>query len=152
MEFADSWLWLIILAAGMVFIILELLIGVETGLDLVIVGSVFVIGGLVTWPTESWIVTAIVVSLISLAYLVFGRKYVHSRMLVKEEKTNIDAIVGKTGIVLQPITAHSQGLVKVGYEDWRASANEDIPEGDEIVVRDITGVTLSVEKKNGGIK
>ncbi len=150
MEFANEWLWLIFLATGLVFVIMELLMGVDTGLDLVILGSVFVIGGLVTWPTGSWIITAIVISVLSVAYLFLGRKYIHRRMLVREEKTNIDTIVGKNGIVLRQITEHSQGLVKVGYEEWRAQSAEDIQEGMEIIVTGISGVTLTVQKKDGG--
>ena len=149
MEFADSWLWLILLATGLVFIILELLIGIETGLDLVVLGSVFVIGGIVTWPVESWIVTAILISALSAAYLVLGRKYVHRRMLVKGEMTNIDTIIGMNGFVLRDIKTTSEGLVKVGYEEWKARATEDIPKDTEIMVTDITGVTLTVKRMGG---
>lgn len=150
MEFANDWLWLIFLAVGLVFVIMELMMGVDTGLDLVILGSVFVIGGLITWPTGSWIITAIVISVLSVAYLVLGRRYVHSRMLVKDEKTNVDTLIGKSGVVLQAITEYSQGLVKVGYEEWRARAEEEIPEGTDIIVTEISGVTLTVQKRNGG--
>lgn len=150
MEFANEWLWLIFLAVGLVFVIMELMMGVDTGLDLVILGSVFVIGGLITWPTGSWIITAVVISVLSVAYLVLGRRYVHRRMLVKEEKTNVDTLIGKSGVVLQPITEYSQGLVKVGYEEWRARAEEEIPVGTDIIVTEISGVTLTVKKRIEG--
>ncbi len=150
MEFANEWLWLIFLSTGLVFVILELLIGVETGLDLVILGSVFIIGGLITWPAESWVFTVIVITVLSIAYLLLGRKYVHKRMLFKEEKTNIDTIIGKEGIVLKSITDTNEGLVKVGYEEWRARAAEAIGEGTEIIVTEIAGVTLTVKKNIEG--
>ena len=54
MGFPDSWLWLVFVIAGVVLVLLELVIGVETGLDLVFIGSAFVIGGLVSWPFHSW--------------------------------------------------------------------------------------------------
>ena len=150
MEFADSWLWLILLATGLFLVVLEVLIGVDTGLDLAITGSVFIIGGLITWPFESWVITAIVVSAISSAYLILGRRYVHHRMSFNGEKTNIDTIIGQTGVVLEPIHQNNQGLVKVNYEEWRARATEDIEQGDEVTVTSITGVTLTVEKIKGG--
>ncbi len=150
MEFANEWLWLIFIAIGLSFAILELLVGVDTGFDLVIIGSVCIIGGLVTWPTSSWIITVIVISILSMTYVVLGRKYVHGRLLIKEEKTNVDKIIGKTGIVLQRIEEHSDGLVKVGYEEWRAKAPQSISEGEEVIVTAITGVTLTVKKNNGG--
>ena len=150
MEFANDWLWLIFVGAGLFLAVLELLVGVDTGLDMVIVGSVFVIGGLATWPFESWVITLVVVSVVSIIYVVGGRKYVHRRMLVKAEKTNIDTIIGKKGSVLKEISASNDGLVKIGYEEWRARAGEVISEGQDVVVTGIEGVTLRVKKSNGG--
>jgi len=150
LDFADEWLWVIFVAAGLLLAILELLVGVDTGLDMVIIGSAFIIGGLVTLPAESWIVTVAVVSAIAAAYVLFGRKYVHRRLLVKEEKTNVDKIVGQTGTVLKPISDNTDGMVKVGYEEWRARSNEALNEGVEVMVTGIEGVTLTVNKTNGG--
>ncbi len=150
MEFADSWLWIVFLSVGLVMIIMELLVGVDTGLDLVILGSVFVIGGLATWPSTSWIVTAAVISALSVVYLFLGRKYVHHQLQFKDDKTNIDTIIGMSGLVRRPITESTPGSVMVGYEEWRARSDEEIGEGEEIIVTDVSGVTLTVEKKNGG--
>ena len=148
--FSDLWLWLIFAAAGLLMILLELIVGVETGLDLVFLGSAFILGGLVTWPFNSWVLTIIVTSIICVAYVALGRRYVHRWKAVSKSKTNIDAIVGRTGIVLKGITKNIDGLVKVGYEQWRARAEIDIKEGDEIVVTGVSGVTLIVEKTKGG--
>jgi membrane protein implicated in regulation of membrane protease activity len=150
MEFPDSWLWLIFVIAGFFFVLLELIIGVETGLDLVFIGSAFIIGGLVTWAFHSWVVTVIVTSIICVAYVALGRRYVHRWTMVRKVKTNIDAIIGRQGIVVKSITKNVDGLVKVGYEQWRARAEEDIKQGDEIVVTSVSGVTLIVEKIKGG--
>jgi membrane protein implicated in regulation of membrane protease activity len=150
MEFPDLWLWLIFVIAGLFFVLLELIIGVETGLDLVFIGSAFIIGGLVTWAFHSWAWTVIIASIICVAYVALGRRYVHRWTMVKKAKTNIDAIIGRQGIVLKSIAKNVDGLVKVGYEQWRARAEEDIKQGDEIVVTSVTGVTLIVEKIKGG--
>lgn len=150
MEFANEWLWVIMVIVGLILVVLELLVGVDTGLDMVIIGSAFIIGGLVTLPAESWIITILAVSGIAAVYVLFGRKYVHRRLLVKEEKTNVDKIIGKTGTVLQSISDNADGLVKVGYEEWRARSTEVIDEGVEVVVTGIEGVTLRVNKRNGG--
>jgi membrane protein implicated in regulation of membrane protease activity len=150
MEFPDLWLWLIFVIAGLFFVLLELIIGVETGLDLVFIGSAFIIGGLVTWAFHSWAWTVIIASIICVAYVVLGRRYVHRWTMVRKAKTNIDAIIGRQGIVLKSIAKNVDGLVKVGYEQWRARAEEDIKQGDEIVVTSVSGVTLIVEKIKGG--
>ena len=71
-------------------------------------------------------------------------------MLIKKEQTNIDAIIGRRGIVLKSITKNVDGLVKIGNERWRARAEENIKKGDEIIVNGISGVTLIVEKFKGG--
>ena len=148
--FPDLWLWLIFVIAGLVLVLLELVVGVETGFDLVVIGSVFILGGLVTWPFHSWLLTVIVTVVLCVAYMAIGRRYVHRWTQVKQEKTNIDAIIGRRGIVLQNIARNVEGRVRVGYEEWRARAEEDISEGEEIVVNSVSGVTLIVEKIKGG--
>ena len=148
--FPDSWLWLVFVIAGLLLVLLELIVGVETGFDLVVIGSAFILGGLVTWPFHSWLLTIIVTSIICVAYVALGRRYVHRWTMVSRAKTNIDAIIGRQGIVLKSIARNVDGLVKVGNEQWRARAEEDIKKGEEIVVTSVSGVTLIVEKIKGG--
>ena len=150
MGFPDLWLWLIFVIAGLVFVLLELIIGVETGFDLVFIGSAFMVGGLATWPADSWVLTVIVTSLICVAYVAIGRRYVHRWTAVKKTRTNIDAIIGRQGVVLKSIAKNYDGLVKVGNEQWRARSEEDIKKEEEIVVTAVRGVTLIVEKIKGG--
>ena len=146
----DSWLWLAFVIVGLLLVLLEVILGVETGLELVFIGTAFIIGGLATWPSHSWLLTLIVTTLICTAYVVLGRRYVQRWTLVKKAKTNIDAIIDKQGIVLKDIGRNVDGLVKVGNEQWRARAEEDIKEGEEIAVTGISGVTLIVKKTEGG--
>ncbi|MFC2010296.1 NfeD family protein [Chloroflexota bacterium] len=150
MEFTDEWLWLIFVGIGLLLVLLELIIGVETGLDLVFIGTAFILGGLVTWPFNSWIVTLIVTTVICVAYIFALRHFIKRRLTISKVKTNIDTIVGKKGIVLRKIDANTDGRVKVGNEEWKARAEEDIGEGDIIIVKSLSGVTLIVEKDKGG--
>ncbi len=149
--FPDLWLWLVFVIVGLLLILLELIVGVETGFDLVFIGSAFILGGLVAWPFHSWVLSLIVTSIICIAYVAIGRRYVHRWTAVKKVKTNIDAIIGREGIVLKSIAKNFDGRVRVGNERWRARAEEDIKEGDEIVVTGVSGATLIVEKNKGGI-
>jgi membrane protein implicated in regulation of membrane protease activity len=148
--FYDSWMWLIFIGIGLAMILLELILGVATGLDLVFVGTACILGGLITLPLNSWVWTIIVTIIICIIYMVAGRRYIHRRMAVAGEKTNIDAIIGRMGIVQKDIRPTSDGLVKIGYEEWRARAEEDIKEGEEIIVTSISGATLMVKKTEGG--
>ncbi len=148
--FPDAWLWLIFVVVGLLLVLLELIVGVEAGLDLVFIGSTFILGGLVTWPFSSWPATVIVTSLICVAYVAIGRRYVHRWTAVRKAKTNIDAIIGRTGIVLQSIAKNYDGRVRVGNERWRARAEEDIKKDEEIIVSSVKGATLIVNKTEGG--
>ena len=148
--FVDSWLWLIFIAAGLVLILMELLLGIETGLDMVFIGSAFVLGGLITIALQSWVWTAVTSGIICVIYVFAGRRYIHSRIAVKTERTNIDTIIGKQGFVQQDITQEKYGMVKIGMEEWRAKADEDIKMGEQITVTDISGVTLNVKRVEGG--
>lgn len=150
MEFADMWLWLILTGAGLLLAMTELFMGIDTGLDMVFVGSSLVVGGLVTWPFHSWVLSVILVAVICIAYIAIGRRYVHRWTAVKKQKTNIDAIIGKKGVVLRSIEQNAKGLVKVGYEQWHAVADEAIYEGEAIKVIEVSGVTLKVTRIEGG--
>jgi len=101
---------------------------------------------------QSWAWTAIVSGVICVAYVVIGRRYIHNKTAVKGEKTNIDTITGKTGVVEQDIEPDKDGLVKVGYEKWRARSAENIKAGEEITVTGISGVTVNVKRTERGNK
>ncbi|MBT9176410.1 MAG: hypothetical protein DDT20_00729 [Firmicutes bacterium] len=80
----------------------------------------------------------------------------------KEVKTNYSAMVGKTAIVTQLISAETGlGVVKVLGEEWSALAEtgRDIPAGEKVEVVDVTGVrllvralTLNTEQNKEGLK
>jgi len=148
--FADTWIWLIFVGAGLFFILMELIIGVETGLDLVFVGSALVIGGLISWPLHSWVWSLVITIIICVAYVFALRQVIKRRLTVTKVKTNIDLIIGKKGIVLKDISSVTDGRVRVGNERWRATADTDIKEGEEINVTGVSGATLIVEKNEGG--
>jgi membrane protein implicated in regulation of membrane protease activity len=147
--FADAWIWVIFVGIGLILVLLELLLSVDTGLDMVFIGSAFVLGGLITWPFHLWGATLIVTAVICVVYVFIGRRYIHNRMAVKLEKTNIDAIIGRKGTVLKNIAPGADGRIKVGGENWRARAEEAFSEGDEVIVTSVSGVTLIVEKSEG---
>lgn len=141
--------WMYFVGIGLLMILLELIVGVDTGLDLVFIGTAFILGGLASLPFESWIVSLVVTCIIAAAYVAIGRRYVHRWTAARKSKTNVDAISGRTGVVVQDIARNVDGRVKVGNEDWKARAEEDLKKGQEVVVTGINGVTLTVEKTKG---
>ena len=150
MEFAHEWIAPIFLGIGLILIILEMA-GLEMEFDLIIIGSAFALGAGVTWPFQNWYATVALIFGLLVFYIAVGRGYVHRRWLAqKSEKTNIDALIGRKVLVKKAITADEEGQVKVGYEEWRARADEDIAEGEHVEIVSISGVTLTVKKTEGG--
>ncbi len=148
--FVDQWLWLIFVGVGLMLALLELFGGVNTELDLVAVGSAFIIGGLAGWPLEWWLVAVLVTSLLCIAYVAIGRRYIKRWVQPREARTNVDAIIGREGVVINGIAKNNPGRVRVGNEEWLASAEEDFDEGAEVVVTAVRGATLIVTKADGG--
>ena len=79
------------------------------------------------------------------------RRFLHSRGM--EVRTNTEALVGKSGVVIQrfdPVTR--LGRVKVEGEDWRSALIEGgtaLEPGTRIMVVQVDGSTLLVEKEAG---
>ena len=64
-------------------------------------------------------------------------------------RTNVDALVGKVGVVTQRIEAGSRGRVIVDGEDWRGAAitGEALEPGTRITVIEVDGTTLKVDRE-----
>jgi membrane protein implicated in regulation of membrane protease activity len=89
---------------GLLFVIAEIVVGIDTSLDLVVIGSVLVFGGFAGILTNNFLVTLVVSSILSVAYIVFGRRLIKKRLRVLTSKTNVDKLIGQTGITTQAIT------------------------------------------------
>ncbi|MDR1781594.1 MAG: NfeD family protein [Bacilli bacterium] len=63
--------------------------------------------------------------------------------------TNLDLVIGKEGVCSEKIKLHHQGAVKVGGKEWTAivDSDENINEGDVVIVKRIDGVKVVVTKK-----
>ena len=150
MEFADQWLWLIFVGIGLAMALVEFLGGGFSGFELVIIGSVFIVGGLVASPFDRWPVAVVVTSVLCFAYIGVGRRYLIRWTQARKAKTNIDTIIGSPGIVVKDITKYAPGRIQVRGVRWRASADEEIEKGQEVTVIEIRGTTLIVKKTEGG--
>ncbi len=69
-------------------------------------------------------------------------KYFHARSVTGQE-----GMIGKTGIVTKECIP--EGKIKLSGELWTAKSyhNDHIPEGAEVTIRDVEGLTVFVEKK-----
>ncbi len=132
--------------AGLLLVLSELLVGIQSGFDLVLIGSILVISGFVGMFTGSTALMLVLATALSILYIAVGRKRIRQRITTVTKKTNIDKLIGAGGIVVRSITPDTAGLVRVDDEDWRASAEEVLYERDNIIVESIEGVTLRVRK------
>ena len=141
--------WLLVIA-GVLCVAAELVLGALTGFDLALVGASFAAGGVVGLLAESWQTGLISAGIFGLLYFALFRRWLKAKLQVREQASNADAVVGRTGVVTKRIgPAHDCGLVKVGSEEWRAelaqpdTAAREI--GANVRVVSVEGVTLKVQ-------
>lgn len=146
MEYVIAHLPQIFIVIGLLMILLELFVGIESGLDLVLVGSVLVLSGFVGLLVGSIPVMFILAIGLSVFYIAFGRRQIKKRLFSTRSLTNVDKLIGAPGTVVRFITPEAAGMVRVDDEDWRASADEILYEKDVVTVESIEGVTLRVRK------
>lgn len=99
------------------------------------------------FDTSPWL-QLILFLVIGLALVVATRPLCRKFLATKEEKTNVDALVGKCCIVTEEIcNIKEQGEVKLGGLCWSARAADGrvIPVGEQVTVKKIQGVKLIVE-------
>ena len=97
--------------------------------------------------TSPW-VQLLVFLILGLVLVVATRPLCRRFLTTKQEKTNVDAIVGKICIVTEEIRNIDEvGEVKVGGLHWsaRAADNRIIPVGEQVTVKEVQGVKLIVE-------
>lgn len=132
--------------AGLLLALVELLLGGFAGFDLVLVGTILILGGLVGGVFGSIYVTLGVSIVLAIAYMWFGRAFIKKKIIVVTKHTNIDKLIGQKGLVVRSVTPDTAGMVRLMDEDWRASSEEVLYEKDKIEVVNIEGVTLKVKK------
>lgn len=86
---------------------------------------------------------------VSILFAIFARPIAVKYLKVGKNKTNVEGLIGETGIVIKRIQDISSGLVKVNGQEWSAdSASGDVIEsGERVTIVNIRGVKLLVNKK-----
>ncbi|MDR0913254.1 MAG: NfeD family protein [Methanobrevibacter sp.] len=64
------------------------------------------------------------------------------------KKANSDRLIGREAIVVEKIEINSMGTVDLIGDKWKAISNSNINVGERVIVKDIDGVKLIVEKKD----
>ena len=85
-------------------------------------------------------------SVIGVLLLIFTKPTLARLLKTKQEKTNLDRIIGMKGIVIKDITPITNGEVKVDGKVWTAISSDNLKEGDIVEVLEINSVKLKVKK------
>ncbi len=131
---------------GLLMILAELVIGIQTGFDLLLIGSIMVVAGFVGILTGSELLMILLAIGLSVLYIAVGRKRIRSKVITVAKKTNVDKLVGSTGTVVREINPDTAGIIRVDDESWRAAAEEVLYVGDIVTIENIEGVTVQVRK------
>lgn len=136
------WVWLIL---AIIFIIIE---AITVGLTTIWFAAGALIALLLSLLKAPAIAQVAVFLIVSLVLLGTTRKIFVNKLKTGSEKTNVDALVGEEGVVLEDITPHNTGLVKVKGQSWTAVASDKdatISKGETVKVKAIEGVKLIVK-------
>ncbi len=109
------------------------------------VGSIFgIVGALLNWPIYvQFIIFAVVTAVLVLVTRPLAKKLTKNSQI----KTNADRLIGMKGKLTKAITEEEKGEIKIDFQYWSAVSvdNRPIPEGTEVVVKEIVGNRLVVD-------
>ncbi len=143
----DQWQWIwvgaaVILGIGELltagFFLLPFAVGAAAAAILAFLGVDFALQ----------LVTFVVISVVFLAVL---QRFARQEQSDGQEPAGAGRYHGKHAIVLEPINRRTgSGTVRLDTEQWRATTDwdDEIPEGEEVVVTEVRGTRLVVEPKN----
>lgn len=142
----------ILVVAGAVLILLEVILGAISGFDFLLIGSAILVGGVLGLVTDSGLTGLAVGGVLSILYILVGRSRVRARMRRPGLPSNTDAVLGRTARVIEALGPDRPGRVNLDGEEWRALADldpeaasrESIPAGALVRISRIDGVTVFV--------
>ena len=136
-------IWLII---TVILIVVEI---ITLGLTSIwFAGGAFV-AGLISLTGVHWLVQLLVFAVVSTLLFVFTRPFAAKHLMKNVEKTNVDSLIGQTGLVTQDIdNLNAKGQVKVRGQIWTARSISDevkLHEGQKVSIESISGVKVIVK-------
>jgi membrane protein implicated in regulation of membrane protease activity len=118
----------------------------------------FALGALVMIPLSllpiPFAVQIVIFLVISVVLLIFTRPFAMKKLKANREKTNIDALIGKSALVVKDISKFDKGEVKIDGIVWTARSEDEVPlkNGDECFLLRIEGATAVVGKEKPEIQ
>lgn len=95
---------------------------------------------------SSFVIQFAVFVILGIVFLIATRKKLLDYQTEEDTKLNLERVIGMEGIVTQKITKNEIGEVKVDGKLWSAVSNTSIKENEPVLIKEIDGVKLVVEK------
>ncbi len=109
----------------------------------------FVVSGIIAMITslftDNILIQASIFIIFGIIFMLLTKKII-KKIIPDKEKTNLDRIIGMTGIVISKITKNKPGEVKVDGKIWTAISNTTINENEPVKILEINSTKLKVEK------
>lgn len=136
-----SYMWLIVI---LLLIIIEAM-----SINLTTIWFVFsgLVALLLSFFIDSLIIQFSVFVILGLILLIITRPILTKMFKQNKISTNLDRVIGMTGIVTEPIKKNETGEVKVDGKRWTAYADKGIKEGSIVKILKIDGVKVKVEEE-----
>jgi membrane protein implicated in regulation of membrane protease activity len=146
----DYWYWLVF---GMILIISELFIPSFTifwfGLGAIAIAVVSML-----LPIRSLTIQLLIWAAASVVFTLLWFKYFRPHVVNRTQSgLSKEAILGESGDVIKPSMDGQPGIVRfsvpiLGSDEWLFICEEQVTFGDRVIIKDISGDTLIVKKRN----
>lgn len=129
---------------GIILIAIDVILGAALGFELLIIGVILLVAGGIGILSGSVAYALTAAIILTLVYVIAGRKYIRNTFNIDTKKTNMDDLIGKKALVVKEISPGKPGQVKIDGEIWRASSKKHHDVEAEVTVESISGVTVHI--------
>lgn len=102
---------------------------------------------ILAWMALPLLLQGLGFALVVLGSVVFLRPLLRHKIQPAESQLTADAFVGQEACVLEPITPDQQGRIKIHGEIWNASAYDNLPLGETVIITRIHNNIAEVVSK-----
>ena len=146
-DYLKDHLWLVWTLFTVLALILEVSSGTFYLMCFAIGGACAIVSSLLAIPLWMQVLVFIIASTISVfAVRPFVMKYLHPKH--ESRLSNADALIGREGRMIEPITEHSAGYVRIDGDEWKAVSSDGKPikNGDMVRVVARESIIVTVER------
>lgn len=102
---------------------------------------------LVSFFIDSFLIQMCIFVILGIVLLITTKPMLTKMLKTKDEKTNIDRVIGMIAVVTEDINKNNIGEVKVDGKRWSAISDKEIKKGTNVKVLEVNGVKLKVEEE-----